>query len=152
MLSCRGKYATRALIDLTLHSGEGPVLIHEIAARQNIPVKFLEQILLILKRFGFVKSRKGPGGGYMLAMSPASITLGAVVRATDGPLAPMSCVSTTDYNECGCPEPLTCSLRTAWKEARDALAKVLDTTTFAQLAERHGTLQAQQNEIFDYVI
>ena len=91
MLSSRGKYATRALLDLSLHENEGPVQIHDIAERQNIPVKYLEQILLQLKRAGFVVSRKGPGGGYSLASPPSKITLGAVVRAMDGPLAPMSC-------------------------------------------------------------
>ncbi|HZP80975.1 MAG TPA: Rrf2 family transcriptional regulator [Chthonomonadaceae bacterium] len=152
MLSSRGKYATRALLDLTLHSDAGPVQIHDIAARQKIPVKFLEQILLSLKRFGFVQSRKGPGGGYTLAMPPENITLGAVVRAMDGPLAPISCVSVSGYMECGCPDPTTCGLRAVWKEARDALAEVLDSTTFADIRDRHRSLREQCNEILDYVI
>src|SRR5689334_15095774 len=105
MLSSRARYATRALLDLTLHYSEGPIQIHDIAERQAIPVKFLEQILLALKRFGFVQSRKGPGGGYALAKPPETITLGAVVRAMDGPLAPISCVSVSGYMECGCPDP-----------------------------------------------
>lgn len=152
MLSSRGKYATRALLDLTLHSDAGPVQIHDIAARQKIPAKFLEQILLSLKRFGFVQSRKGPGGGYTLAMPPEAITLGAVVRAVDGPLAPISCVSVSGYMECGCPDPATCGLRAAWKEARDALAEVLDSTTFADIRDRHRSLREQCGEILDYVI
>ena len=81
MLSNRGKYATRALLDLTLHYNEGPVLIQDIADRQNIPLRFLEQILLSLKRHGFVESRKGRGGGYLLAKPPEAITLG-VTSAT----------------------------------------------------------------------
>lgn len=152
MLSSRGKYATRALLDLTLHVDEGPVQIHDVAERQNIPLKYLEQILLLLKRFGFVQSRKGPGGGYFLAKPAAEITLGAVVRAVDGPLAPISCVSASGYMECGCPEPETCGLRVAWKEARDALAKVLDSTSFAELARRHEALRANQTNVLDYVI
>lgn len=152
MLSSKGKYATRALLDLTLHQNEGPVQIHDIAERQKIPVKFLEQILLSLKREGFVRSRKGPGGGYTLAQSAETISLGAVVRAMDGPLAPISCVSVTNHVPCGCPDPMTCGLRTVWKEAREAIARVLDNTSFAQIAERHGHLQSQQDELFDFVI
>lgn len=152
MLSSRGKYATRAMLDLSLHYEEGPVQIHDIAQRQNIPVKYLEQILLLMKRFGFVQSRKGPGGGYFLAKPPSEITLGAVVRALEGPLAPISCVSVSGYMECGCPDPETCGLRVAWKEARDALAAVLDNTTFAELRSRHENLRARQVEALDYVI
>lgn len=152
MLSSRGKYATRALLDLSLHQEEGPIQIHDIAERQNIPIKYLEQILLQLKRNGFVMSRKGPGGGYALAMTPAKITLGAVVRAMDGPLAPISCASITGYTECGCPEPDTCGLRAFWKEARDALATVLDGTTFADIKDRHLALRSQQDTVLDYVI
>jgi Rrf2 family cysteine metabolism transcriptional repressor len=152
MLSSRGKYATRAILDLSLHEDEGPIQIHEIAERQNIPVKYLEQILLQLKHAGFVVSRKGPGGGYSLASPPQKITLGAVVRAMDGPLAPMSCASVTGHAECGCPEPETCALRAVWKEARDALATVLDGTTFAEIRDQHRALRAQRHAVLDYSI
>ena len=151
-LSSRGKYATRALLDLCLHEEEGPVQIRDIAERQQIPLKYLEQILLSLKRLGVVQSRKGPGGGYMLAQPPHAITLGAVVRAVDGPLAPISCASVSGYAECGCPEPETCGLRAVWKEARDALAAVLDQTTFADIRERHLRLRSQSEKVLDYVI
>jgi Rrf2 family cysteine metabolism transcriptional repressor len=152
VLSSRGKYATRALLDLSLHDEEGPVSIGDIAERQQIPLKYLEQILLLLKRHGFVKSRKGPGGGYSLAKPPGAITLGEVVRAMDGPLAPISCASVSGYAECGCPEPATCGLRAVWKEARDALAVILDGTTFADIRDRHLALRGQQDKVFDYVI
>lgn len=141
MLSSRAKYATRALLDMTLHYEEGPVQIQDIAHRQNVPVKYLEQILLLLKVAGFVMSRKGPGGGYHLSRSPDDITLGAVVRAMDGPLAPMSCVSISGYSECGCPHPDTCGLRLAWKEARNAIADVLDGTTFTMIRDNQHQLQ-----------
>ena len=152
MLSCRGKYATRALLDLTLHAGSGPVAIHCIAERQNIPPKFLEQILVSLKRAGFVDSRKGPGGGYFLVLAPQEISLGAVVRAIDGPLAPISCVSVSDYRECGCPDPDTCGLRAAWQQARNALALVMDKTSFAEICDRHLRLSQQKSEIHDFMI
>src|SRR5207253_1867789 len=152
VLSSRGKYATRALLDLTLRYGDGPVQIHDVAERQQIPLKYLEQILLILKRFGFVQSRKGPGGGYFLAKPPESITLGEVVRAMDGPLAPISCVSVSGYMECGCPDPETCGLRIAWKQARDAVAEVLDGTTFADIRRRHLDLAAQRSGLLECVL
>ena len=152
MLSSRAKYATRALLDLTLNGGDRPMQIQEIADHQNIPAKFLEQILLALKREGWVQSRKGPGGGYSLAVPPQSITLGAVVRTVDGPLAPISCVSVSGYMECGCPEPETCGLRAAWKEARDALTTVLDKTTFADIRDRHENLCAERQGVLDYII
>jgi len=152
MLSSRGKYATRAILDLCLHYEEGPAQVHDIAERQRIPAKFLEQILLTLKRFGFVQSRKGPGGGYFLAKPPHEITLGAVVRAVNGPLAPISCVSVTGFMECGCPDPNTCALRAVWKDARDALAAVLDNTSFAEIGEQHQRLLALQDETVDYAI
>jgi Rrf2 family protein len=152
MISSRAKYATRAILDLAQHEDGHPVQASDIAQRQQIPVKFLEQILLFLKRSGFVNSRKGPGGGYFLAKPPAEITLGAVVRAIDGPIAPISCVSVSGYMQCGCPEPDTCGLRLAWKEARDALAAVLDNTTFAQIREHHENLREGRIELLDYVI
>jgi Rrf2 family cysteine metabolism transcriptional repressor len=152
MISSRAKYATRAILDLAEHEAGHPVQAGDIAQRQQIPVKFLEQILLFLKRSGFVKSRKGPGGGYFLAKPPTEITLGAVVRAIDGPIAPISCVSLTGYMECGCPDPETCGLRMAWKDARDALASVLDTTTFAQILEHHNDLREGRTHLLDYVI
>jgi Rrf2 family protein len=128
------------MLDLTVHFDQRPVAIQDVSQRQNIPLKYLEQILLALKLAGFVQSRKGPGGGYFLARSPGEITLGAVVRALDGPLAPLSCVSVSGYHECGCPEPETCALRLVFKAARDALAEVLDGTTFADIRDRREVL------------
>jgi len=152
MLSSRARYAVRALLDLSLHENEGPVQAGEIAERQNIPYKFLEQILLSLKRAGYVQSRKGPGGGYFLSRPAADITLGALVRTVDGPIAPISCVSVSGYMECGCPHPETCGLRAVFKEARDGLAAILDGTTFADIRDRHRALEAAKNLVLDYTI
>ena len=138
MLTNRAKYATRALLELTLRREETSVTIQEIAERQNIPVKFLEQIFSSLKMLGYVESRRGPGGGYSLRKPPEEISLGEVVRAIEGPVAPISCVSVTQYQPCGCPEPETCGLRIAFKEARDAIALVMDRTSFADIAKNHG--------------
>ena len=134
MLSCRARYATRAILDLSLRDGE-TVPICDVALRQNIPLKFLQQILVTLKGAGLVASRKGPGGGYALARRPEAITLGDVIRATDGGVAPVSCVSVNAPAECGCPRPETCALRASFKEVRDAMAAILDRTTYADLSE-----------------
>src|SRR5579862_4757536 len=135
MLSSRARYATRALLDLSMREGFKATLIQDIAERQNIPVKFLQQILVGLKVAGFLASRKGPGGGYVLAKPPEEILLGDVIRAMDGAIAPISCVSVNNFHECGCPNPETCVLRFKFREVRDAMALILDSTTFAELRE-----------------
>jgi Rrf2 family protein len=92
-LSTRGEYAARAMLDIAAHANEGPVKIREIAERQDIPLKYLENILLTLQRAGMLRSRRGPQGGYYLARPPEAISVGEVIRAMDGPLAPIHCVS-----------------------------------------------------------
>src|SRR5512134_4055319 len=103
-LSKKSEYGLRALLELTLVYGTATLQRHEIATRQHIPVEFLEQILLALKRAGLLSSRRGMKGGYGLIKSPNDITLGQVIRILDGPLAPISCVSKTAYQKCqDCP-------------------------------------------------
>lgn len=140
MLSSRARYATRAVLELSLRYEEGPLQVQEIAEPQAIPVKFLQQILRQLKLDGFISTRKGPGGGYQLARAPKDITLGELVRAVDGPIAMISCVSVTRQAECGCPHPESCGLRHAFQEARDAMAEVLDRITFEDIRrDKKGT-------------
>lgn len=141
----------RALLDLSLREDAKATLIQDIAERQNIPLKFLQQILASLKVAGLLQSRKGPGGGYVLAKAPEEITLGAVIRAMDGSISPISCVSVTNFSECGCPNPDTCVLRVTFKEVRDAMAQVLDQTTFADLRDRQRKADGIPS-ILDYVI
>jgi Rrf2 family cysteine metabolism transcriptional repressor len=152
MLSSRARYATRALLDLSIRYDQGTTQILDISERQNIPFKYLQQILMALKVAGFVQSRKGPGGGYSLAAAPETITLGAVLRAMDGPLAPISCVSVTNYAECGCPRPETCALRAAFRDVREAMVEVLDQTSFAELRDRQLAAQRDGVDVFDFVI
>lgn len=152
MLSSRARYATRAMLDLSIRYDQGSVLIQDIAERQNIPLKYLQQILVSLKLAGFLQSRKGPGGGYLLARPPQEIMLGEVVRAMDGPLAPISCVSVTAHSECGCPNPEFCSLRESFKAARDAIAQVFDKTSFAEIASRQISLDESSLSALDFVI
>ena len=137
MLSRKSKYGLKALLVLAREAGHGPVLIAELASREAIPKKFLEAILLELKRHGVVQSRKGKGGGYFLLRGPADITFGEVIRVLDGPLAAVPCVSQTAYMRCAeCIDEPTCGVRLAMKQVRDATARILDHTTLAAVNGR----------------
>jgi Rrf2 family cysteine metabolism transcriptional repressor len=135
-LSKRGEYGLRALQDLARHHGEGPLPNQELAERNNIPARFLEQIMLALKHGQIVHSRKGPQGGYYLARPPEQITLAEAVRLLDGPLSPVSCTSETAYEPCGCPDMNACGLRRVMKQVRDAVAEMMENTTLADLIDR----------------
>jgi Rrf2 family protein len=134
MLSKRSKYAIKALLALADHRRGEPVRIADLANEEQIPPKFLELILLGLKNQGILQSRKGKGGGYLLARDPADIYLGQIVRMFDGPLAPVPCASQTAYMACAdCPNEAVCGVHLAMKAVRDATAKVLDGTSIASL-------------------
>lgn len=133
-LSTRGEYASRAMLELSLHYKDELLHIRDISSAQDIPARFLEQILLSLKRNGYLRSKKGPNGGYYLAKDPSKITVAEVIRVMDGPLAPIDCVSVTAHEVC--PREKFCGLRWLWKEVRDSIAAILENTTFKDLAER----------------
>ena len=136
MLTQRAKYGLRALCILArAEPGSGPIAIHEVAERGHIPQKFLEAILLDLRRHGFVASRRGKAGGYALARPAGEVAVGDVIRALDGPLAPIPCASLTAYRPCAdCADPQTCAIRILMRQVRDATAKILDGTSLASLA------------------
>jgi Rrf2 family protein len=134
MLSKRSKYAIKALLALADHRRGEPIRIADLAREEQIPPKFLELILLGLKNQGILQSRKGKGGGYLLARDPADIYLGQIIRMFDGPLAPVPCASQTAYVACAdCPDEAVCGVHLAMKAVRDATAKVLDGTSIASL-------------------
>jgi Rrf2 family transcriptional regulator, cysteine metabolism repressor len=133
-LSTKGEYASRAMLELSLHYQEKPLHIRDISKAQDIPQRFLEQILLLLKRAGYLRSRKGPDGGYSLSKPPVDITVAEVIRVMDGPLAPIDCVSVMAHEVC--PHEDSCGLRWLWKEVRDSVAQILERTTFEELAEK----------------
>lgn len=136
-LTKRGEYALRALIDLGMaHELGRPMLqIAEIATKQNIPIKFLEAILVQLKEAGYLDSKRGQQGGYFLARPMDAITIGDVVRKLDGPLAPIPCVSVSAYERCSCPDEAHCGLRILMLDVRNAIANILDRYTLAQIVE-----------------
>jgi Rrf2 family protein len=137
MLSKKSKYALKAVTVLAKEYGQGPVLISDIAQREGIPRKFLELILLELRNQGILQSKKGKGGGYFLGRPPRQISVGQIVRILDGPLAPLPCVSKTAYMRCReCRDERTCGIRMVMKELRDATAKILDSTTLADMLLR----------------
>ena len=138
-LSKRGEYGLRAMIMLAAPGPDGhpPTLqIREISEREQIPAKFLEQILLALKNAGMLHSKMGVGGGYHLAKPPNEISLGSIVRVLDGPLAPVKCVSQMAYEPCGCPDEETCGLRLVMGDVRNAIADLLDGTSLADVTQR----------------
>lgn len=141
MISQKSKYALRALLALADRSDEAPMLIGEIAAQEVIPRKFLEQILLDLKHQGLVVSRRGKAGGYLLLRRPETITFGEVLRLTDGPLAPLPCLSKMAYRRCGdCANEQACRIRKVFAEVAEATRAILDTTTLADALGNRAVL------------
>ena len=137
-LSRRSEYGLRALVDLVRHEGQGPIPLTTLAARNNLPAKFLEQIMATLKHAGIVRTTLGTHGGYALATQASGVSIGRGVRLLDGALAPLGCVSLRYYEPCSCPDEATCPLRDAMIDVRDAMLEILDAETLAQLAARPG--------------
>ena len=131
----KAKYGLKAMGALAKRYGKGPLLIADIAEEERIPRKFLELILLDLKKKGFVQSKKGKGGGYYMNRVPSTISVDQLIRALDGPLALLPCVSQMAYQRCAeCPDEETCGIRRVFKEVREATIKVLERTTLADMA------------------
>ena len=151
-LSGRGEYALRALVVLGLNYGESVVSIQRISRLQNIPKRFLEQILNDLKTAGILESKRGVAGGYRLRRTPDKITLAEVIRHLEGPLAPVGCVSERFYEKCSCPDEEKCAIRSVMKEVRDAIVGILEEVTLARLCERVKELHGAQGDPLDYVI
>src|SRR5215475_2615396 len=135
MLSQKARYALHSLIVLANHGKDEPMMIADIAEEARVPRKFLEQILLDLKRRGIVRSLRGRAGGYLLGREPKDISFADIIRTIDGPLALSPCVSATAYHRCeDCDDEKTCAIRKVLLAARDATADVLETRTLAMAA------------------
>lgn len=143
IISTKGRYALRLMIDLAMHEGNEPVRVKEIAKRQEISVKYLEQIIGNLAKGGFVKSLRGPQGGYRLAKKPKEYTVGMILRLIEGNLAPVSCLE-LENNECK--RESQCVTLMLWRELDEAIKGVIDKYTLADLVEW------QKNKINDFVI
>ena len=132
-LSKRSEYGLRALFDLAGQPSDRPVPLRDLAAQNQLPAKFLEQIFGTLRNGGIVHSQTGPGGGYTLGRPAEEITLGEVIRLLDGRLAPVSCLSQVDYEPCSCPDEKTCLLRQAMAPVRQAIVDMVDQTSLADI-------------------
>jgi len=139
-LSQKCQYGLRALLELAKHFGQSPTTINEIAEAQAIPPRFLEQILAQLRQKGYVDSRRGVQGGYMMAISPAVLSVGEVIRFFEGPLSPVRCIAPQS-------EPCAlfghCAFMGLWQRAQKAVEEIYDSTTFQDLIEEE---QAAQNK------
>ena len=137
-VSQKCQYAVRALLELSKHHGDSPLKSGDIAARQAIPVRFLEVILNELKTSGLVQARRGVQGGFLLACKPEDLTVGLVIRLVDGPFDPVQC--TGESGKSNCPLQERCSLVELWAKAKAAVEAVYDRTTFKDLVDREHSL------------
>src|SRR5262245_43251097 len=136
-ISKRGEYALRALIDLGIahEAGRELVRLQEIVEKEKIPTAFLEQIFMQMREAGFIDAKRGKNGGYFLARPADTISMGQVVRLIDGPLAPIRCVSQTQYERCTCPDEEHCGLRMLMLDVRNSIANILDRYSLGQVVE-----------------
>ena len=130
-LSTRGRYGTRMMLDLAQHLDKGPVQIGEIAKRQDISVKYLEQLIIPLKKANYIKSVRGPRGGHLLAVSPEKVTVGEIVRILEGGIDLTDCIGNPDI----CSRSDRCVTREIWAEATEAMFNKLNAVTLAQMIE-----------------
>jgi Rrf2 family protein len=144
-ITFKGDYALKALLDLSSHFGKSQS-IEEIAKRQDIPAKFLEQILLWLKKGGFVKSIRGKKGGYLLARDPKNITMGQALRYIEGPIEPIACVC--EKGESTCSYSAKCALRDVFNDIGKWTASKVDSITFADLRDKQAKKEAKYNEYY----
>ena len=152
-ITYKGDYALKALFQLALRYNEGEMgvmSINDIAELGDMPVKFLEQILLMLRKGNFVKSKRGINGGFILARPPKEITIGEVVRFVEGPIEPISCIQEECYK--GCKDLASCIFRDVWKEVRDAISSIVDTLTFEDLVLKYKERELSLEPVGDYAI
>jgi Rrf2 family protein len=152
-ITYKGDYALKALFQLALkyeNEGDGVMSITEIARSGDMPTKFLEQILLTLRKGGFVKSKRGINGGFSLARDAKNITIGEVIRFIEGPIEPISCVEGERYK--GCKDLTSCIFRGIWKEVADSTARIVDHISFADLIKKYEKKKEWCKSSYDYAI
>lgn len=146
-ISTKGRYAVRVILDLAVNNTGEYIKVKQIADRQGISEKYLEQIIAILNKAGFVKSTRGAQGGYRLSRDPAEYTVGQILRLTEGSLNPVPCLDSCG-GEVDCLRYDTCETVEVWKQLADAINGVVDNVTIADLAEKH----AKRMESMNYMI
>ena len=143
-ISTRGEYGVRAMLDLALHGRKEPVPLGVIAARQDISESYLEQLISVLRRAGLVVSFRGAQGGYQLAKSAKEITIGEIIRALEGPIAPRKCVDEKESSLCTQSE--RCATRVLWQKLQASIEDVLESTTLAWLTNEAEKIAAAVGE------
>ena len=138
-ISFKGDYATKIILDLALNYARGVTQVKEISKRQDIPEKYLEQIITVLKNARYVNTVRGPKGGVSLAKPPSKITLGEIVRLMEGPTSPITCVSNSCRVKCNFERK--CVLIGVWRQVRDRTNEIVDKTTFQDLVEKARELE-----------
>jgi Rrf2 family protein len=151
-ITSKSEYAIKALVELAIdyERGNAVTLINDVARRKKIPQKYLEQILLSLKNAGLLVSKRGAGGGYSLSRPPENISLGEIIRAVEGTLAPVKCVSTA--TDSSCPDKYDCGLYSVMLEVKDAVSGILDGTSLREVARRSLELADQKSRVLNYTI
>ncbi|HHU60609.1 MAG: Rrf2 family transcriptional regulator [Bacillota bacterium] len=134
-ISTRGEYGVRAMYDLALHHGQGPIPLKQIAERQLVSEHYLEQLISALRKANLVISKRGAHGGYELADDPGNIRVGDIIRVLEGPITPMDCLDTRSGTGPYCSHPELCVLRNLWKSLQDSMEQVLDNTTLEDLRQ-----------------
>ncbi|SHI52683.1 transcriptional regulator, BadM/Rrf2 family [Geosporobacter subterraneus DSM 17957] len=145
-LSTKGRYGVKAMFDLALSYGEGPIALNNIAERQNISVHYLEQLFASLRKAGLVKSVRGAQGGYVLAERPQDITVGDIIRTLEGPLAPAECVVSDDSNECSRAD--CCVTRIIWEKIRDSINEVVDSITLQNMIDDYKRMNNKDTYMY----
>ncbi|MFC1917179.1 RrF2 family transcriptional regulator [Chloroflexota bacterium] len=143
-LSTRGRYATRALLDVALHQDIGAVTLKGIAQRQNISVQYLERLVGPLIRNGILRSIRGAKGGILLAKAPEEIKLGDIIHLLEGSVAPSACVDNPEI----CERSPYCVTRDVWEEMKDAMEKILQSTTLKDLVERQKQKEKRREKMY----
>lgn len=147
-LSTKGRYGLKAMLDLALHNGQGPVALKSIAERQNLSENYLEQLFATLRRAGHVRSIRGAQGGYLLCQSPESIKVGSILRSLEGSLAPVDCVLEDAPNKCD--QFDQCVTKIVWEKIRDSVNEVVDSITLGDLVKKYN--KNRENEGFTFNI
>ncbi len=148
MLTKKGKYGLKALVHLAQLEPGRTAFVSDIAEQNNISKKFLDAILLELRKGGILRSKKGPGGGYALSKPASEISIGQAVRILDGPLAPIRCASKTAFEACDdCRDPEDCQVRHSMAEVRDAISAVLDNMTLEQMVAKRSTSSIEEQRL-----
>ena len=139
----KGDYALKSLLDLSFNYGSSEVVpLSDISGRQNIPAKYLEQIMLVLKGAGYVKSKRGVGGGFSLAKHPRDITVGEIIKLIEGPIEPIACGKNDYDSDCG--EEECCAFREVWLRVTDCISSIVDRVTFADIMRRVRELKEER--------